>query len=175
MTCRICYEPENLVSVCKCDGSTKWVHIKCIQQWIDISKRKQCELCHGLFEHERLRPPQPFKVSYSETIIVGFFLGGVYTIFVWINMMFHLTWLSIANSVLFNSILIFLCLALTRVRKRTWSLIIAYFTTYAVFNTVMSIVHYDERLIPFYVSDISTVFILLTTDIFGAIFTNDRV
>ena len=28
--CRICYEPDNLIYPCKCKGSIKWVHEKCL-------------------------------------------------------------------------------------------------------------------------------------------------
>jgi len=43
--CRICYEPNNLHQLCKCDGTMKYVHKECIEKWIKVSNRKQCELC----------------------------------------------------------------------------------------------------------------------------------
>lgn len=41
--CRICLEDseedENpLISPCKCDGSMKFIHLKCLREWLD-SKR----------------------------------------------------------------------------------------------------------------------------------------
>ena len=62
-TCRICFgeaEPENpLISVCKCSGSMKYIHQKCLAGWIDSKKAVksssstitflwksfECELC----------------------------------------------------------------------------------------------------------------------------------
>jgi|MDSY01.1.fsa_nt_gb hypothetical protein len=43
--CRICYEPDNLVSVCKCTGTVEYVHFECLQKWISVSGATHCELC----------------------------------------------------------------------------------------------------------------------------------
>jgi hypothetical protein len=46
MTCRICYSSEgSLISVCGCLGTSAFVHKKCIQKWIRISQRSECEIC----------------------------------------------------------------------------------------------------------------------------------
>lgn len=69
--CRICHEsnePTNdmdldscgrLIAPCLCDGSLKYVHEKCIQQWIEISQSRKCELCH--FEYETRKYTKPIK------------------------------------------------------------------------------------------------------------------
>lgn len=52
-TCRICYgdygEISNeLISPCKCKGSTKWVHRECLNTWVTKKNRyirMQCEIC----------------------------------------------------------------------------------------------------------------------------------
>ena len=43
--CRICYEPDNLVSVCKCTGTVEYVHFECLSKWISVSGATKCELC----------------------------------------------------------------------------------------------------------------------------------
>lgn len=175
MTCRICYEPDNLTSVCKCDGSVKWVHIQCIQKWIDVSQRRNCELCHEPFEHHLLISPPAFKVSYIETVALGFFFGSTYTIFVWINAMFVIKWLTIVNFVLFNMVLVFLSLVLARVRKRMWPMILAYMGAYTMLNVVMNIIHYSPLVVPFYMGDAFIILALLTADVFAARFRDNRV
>jgi len=175
MTCRICYEPDNLTSVCKCDGSVKWVHIQCIQKWIDVSQRHNCELCHEPFEHRLLISPPAFKISYVETVALGSFFGSTYTIFVWINAMFVIKWLTILNFVLFNMVLVFLSLVLARVRKRPWPMILAYMCAYTILNIVMNIIHYSPLVVPFYLGDVFVVLVLLTTDIFATRFRDNRV
>ncbi|KAL5106760.1 E3 ubiquitin-protein ligase MARCHF1 [Taenia crassiceps] len=69
--CRICHESNEstnavefnsygrLIAPCLCDGSLKYVHEKCIQQWIEISQSKKCELCH--FEYETRKYTKPMK------------------------------------------------------------------------------------------------------------------
>ena len=50
MACRICYESgEGLHSVCKCDGTIKYVHKECIVKWQKISKATHCELCKAKY------------------------------------------------------------------------------------------------------------------------------
>ena len=48
--CRICFEhSSDLISVCKCEGSIKFVHEKCIKTWVETTnkdvKGAVCELC----------------------------------------------------------------------------------------------------------------------------------
>ena len=50
MACRICYESgEGLHSVCKCDGTIKYVLKDCIVKWQKISKATHCELCKSKY------------------------------------------------------------------------------------------------------------------------------
>ena len=52
--CRVCLDVEGedeeqnagqLVRVCPCDGSSKYIHDKCLSQWIDHSGKKTCPNC----------------------------------------------------------------------------------------------------------------------------------
>jgi uncharacterized membrane protein len=63
-TCRICFEPENLISVCNCDGTMKYVHKECIEKWIIISHRKNCELCHAPYTIHVERPIEWARFFY---------------------------------------------------------------------------------------------------------------
>ena len=47
--CRICYEPASLVSVCDCKGSVRYIHPHCLVQWISVSGRTTCEICHAKY------------------------------------------------------------------------------------------------------------------------------
>lgn len=48
--CRICYDEietqsNKLICPCKCNGSIKWIHEKCLIKWIDISHKMKCQQC----------------------------------------------------------------------------------------------------------------------------------
>ena len=68
-TCRICFDCESekedpLISPCKCSGSMKYVHLKCLRQWLSRNENKKiapnvttytwkafhCELCKDKLE-----------------------------------------------------------------------------------------------------------------------------
>lgn len=46
-SCRICFEKKGLlISPCKCTGTTKFVHRKCLHEWLNYANNpKQCEIC----------------------------------------------------------------------------------------------------------------------------------
>ncbi len=71
MACRICHEPENLISICGCKGTSEFVHEKCILKWIAIKKDLTCEICQ-----------QPYKKKFKKQLksalfntILWFLLG----------------------------------------------------------------------------------------------------
>tara|TARA_X000000950_G_C13914942_1_gene660526 strand:+ start:3658 stop:4194 length:537 start_codon:yes stop_codon:yes gene_type:complete len=46
-SCRICYgEDGNLLSLCKCSGSLKYVHPECMEKWMQVSKTSRCNICN---------------------------------------------------------------------------------------------------------------------------------
>lgn len=49
-TCRICYEPDNLECLCECRGTVQFVHKECLEHWIQVSGKRNCELCGAKFE-----------------------------------------------------------------------------------------------------------------------------
>ena len=57
-TCRICRgegsKDEELFYPCKCSGSIKFVHQKCLMEWLSHSQKKHCELCKTPFRFTKL-------------------------------------------------------------------------------------------------------------------------
>lgn len=48
--CRICYaECGELVSLCECRGSMEFVHVECMNKWLDMSKKDHCPTCFMKF------------------------------------------------------------------------------------------------------------------------------
>ena len=48
MVCRICQtnnSQEPLISPCHCKGSMAYVHLSCLERWLNQSSRNYCELC----------------------------------------------------------------------------------------------------------------------------------
>ena len=82
MTCRICYENEgDLISVCDCSGSCKFVHLSCLHKWIEISNATNCEICQAEY---RLLKTHESKIVGHESKMVGLIfvlVGLVYSFF----------------------------------------------------------------------------------------------
>ena len=97
ITCRICLESsdeESLIAPCRCNGSSKFVHRDCLQQWIDVKKKKQCECCrsHYLQELSIDIPPSEDDIDISEqpgidvsSCIMLFVALIFFVYFVWCN------------------------------------------------------------------------------------------
>lgn len=85
MVCRICQTntaQECLISPCHCKGSLAYVHLSCLERWLNQSSRSYCELCmfqfnaiqtqrYGLFEGLRLwiRHPRNRNHVQSDLLI----------------------------------------------------------------------------------------------------------
>ena len=51
--CRICFcedEIEELENFCDCNGSIRWMHRKCLIQWIETSGNSTCRICNAEFD-----------------------------------------------------------------------------------------------------------------------------
>tara|TARA_B100001559_G_C16424364_1_gene586639 strand:- start:10 stop:570 length:561 start_codon:yes stop_codon:yes gene_type:complete len=75
MTCRICLEDGDTISVCQCKGTQGFVHKECIQKWIDISQKDHCELCRAKFPNNMLVPKFNGIADPIVTMIVLVSLG----------------------------------------------------------------------------------------------------
>lgn len=66
--CRICHCESTtempLISPCYCSGTLKYVHQKCLQQWIKSSQTRSCEVCRFSFIMQtKLKPFRKVKVE----------------------------------------------------------------------------------------------------------------
>ena len=159
MACRICYESEDLVRVCACDGSLKWVHVKCIQQWVDVSHRSTCELCGQPFRHERLRKPIHIK-RLTEWCILGMAIGCSETLMVWFMIMLLGPRTHSASIVhiaaIFMTVFSFLFFMTTVIlwvdNKKAMPYILSYFIAYTVSNIALQCAAPHVELLPFYIA-----------------------
>lgn len=68
-TCRICLDEkpdEVLFSPCRCSGSSKYVHMSCLNKWRteDLSNRNRCEICLYDYKTEKCDRPKFIKFGY---------------------------------------------------------------------------------------------------------------
>ena len=108
--CRICLEPYHLISVCACDGTMKWVHLKCIQEWIRVSRKTECEVCLAPYVYPGLKFYKPKKdITYNRLFLVSFPLGILSGLFLWLDRlstsfsMEHLFWYYVSITLMYNS------------------------------------------------------------------------
>jgi cation transport ATPase len=70
MTCRICLEDVDTISVCNCKGTQKHVHLKCIQKWAHQQGATNCELCQHPYDdivHRVVKTDQTDQTEAQET------------------------------------------------------------------------------------------------------------
>ncbi|KAK4747290.1 hypothetical protein SAY87_026327 [Trapa incisa] len=72
--CRICQEEDsitNLETPCACNGSLKFAHRKCVQQWCNEKGDINCEICHQPYQPGYTAPPPPPPSEDEEIDITG--------------------------------------------------------------------------------------------------------
>ena len=129
-SCRICYEPGKLISVCNCSGTTAGVHFDCIQKWINTSKRIRCEICHGLYKYPGLTFSKPDDQLRTErAILISLLLGMIHGITLWIDSHFEIQylWIFLFSCVLFNGCLIIICSILSKFKQRFQKIIFCFY------------------------------------------------
>jgi E3 ubiquitin-protein ligase DOA10 len=72
--CRVCHgesEPDNqLFFPCKCDGSIKYVHQECLEQWLKVSNKQKCELCGEVFHFQKVyKTDAPYHISLLDVVL----------------------------------------------------------------------------------------------------------
>ena len=74
--CRVCFEygAEPLYSPCKCDGSAKYIHEKCMLTWFHKTRRKSCEICLSKINIKSTGCKPLVKVCFQRNLIES--LGG---------------------------------------------------------------------------------------------------
>ncbi|XP_076621604.1 E3 ubiquitin-protein ligase MARCHF3-like [Colletes latitarsis] len=69
--CRICHtntSKEPLISPCRCKGTLAYVHLACLERWLNQTCRSYCELCRYRFnvvETPRYRLPESLRIWIS--------------------------------------------------------------------------------------------------------------
>ncbi|CAL7946792.1 unnamed protein product [Xylocopa violacea] len=71
IVCRICHtntSKERLISPCRCKGSLAYVHLACLERWLNQTCRSYCELCRyhfNVIETPRYRWPESLRIWIS--------------------------------------------------------------------------------------------------------------
>ncbi|XP_021746714.1 uncharacterized protein LOC110712552 [Chenopodium quinoa] len=76
--CRICQEEDCIASLevpCRCSGSLKYAHRKCVQRWCNEKGDITCEICHQPYQPNYTAPPPP---PHPEDTAID--IGGGWTI-----------------------------------------------------------------------------------------------
>jgi hypothetical protein len=83
-TCRYCFEGETynneLISPCLCKGSSKYIHLKCLQSWRLVNKdnpekRDYCEICKYHYAIKRVENILKYRIASDVTVwFLYFFL-----------------------------------------------------------------------------------------------------
>ena len=186
MTCRICYEPDNLITVCNCDGSVKWVHANCAQKWIDTSLRLTCEICDHPFDHELFKlPPRNVAMptsseltgmgllamsTSSELIGIGLLASCMHTMGIWLQVFLRIpgTWLSVLICMFYNMCFLTFSVCMWNRRQRVWKMVVSYFHSYCFLNSLMCFIAMDipENIWIFLFINIVVMVIVFIVDIF---------
>ena len=82
--CRICLEedsPENMIYPCKCKGTAKYVHKKCLNEWRTTADNREnfyrCEMCHYTYKINNIPIVESFLSKFFRFIInefIGFYI-----------------------------------------------------------------------------------------------------
>ena len=101
--CRICLESEGeMLNICHCKGSIKFVHKECIELWINttnnIEARTKCQLCQTNFDLSNIdtcrtirQRSNCFNVCLSDNCLI-------------IGIVFFVVMLVVLSIVIFNAI-----------------------------------------------------------------------
>ncbi|KAJ8563208.1 hypothetical protein K7X08_031660 [Anisodus acutangulus] len=77
--CRICQEEDSLKNLeipCRCSGSLKYAHRKCVQRWCDEKGDITCEICHQSYQPGYTAPPPPPQTDDTAIDIRAWTVGG---------------------------------------------------------------------------------------------------
>ena len=107
--CRICLDEDirdKLISPCRCNGTSKWVHEECLQTWrlanMNNDRANKCEICNAEYITRRI---QPF-----ETYIIYFYTSSPWieiAICIWFTMVGGILIYLIDSSTDYQSLKIF--------------------------------------------------------------------
>jgi hypothetical protein len=69
--CRICLDEDvddELISPCRCSGTSKWVHEACLQTWrlgnMNNDRSNKCEICHTEYMIKHIQPIETYFINF---------------------------------------------------------------------------------------------------------------
>ncbi len=145
-TCRICYEPNDLINVCRCSGTVGMVHLKCIQEWIRVSKKDTCEICKTEYVHDKITS---YNTIVSKKLGIYSFMTFVFGILngltAWIDVYYGhaVGWTAAINAFLFNSAQLVLAVAMRSERSRYWKIHVSFYIGFVI-STIPGLLLNDE-------------------------------
>ena len=59
---------------CDCDGYISWIHEDCLNEWLNISHRDECEFCNREYEYNYKINKQLFlkNINYKDVVVIFF-------------------------------------------------------------------------------------------------------
>ena len=115
--CRICLDDENtrnLISPCRCNGTSKYVHYKCLEEWRvnnpNPDAQVKCMECNTEYKIVNKYPIETFNVDYKKTILFKtllhpfFFILPMIGIFIGIEYLTHYQTSELLDSIVFTNI-----------------------------------------------------------------------
>lgn len=83
--CKICHSPCNdnspYAHPCKCNGSLKYIHVSCLNEWIKVTNSSKCGICKYPFKFQKT-----FKLGTPKSVpphyILLFLLKGILSVVV---------------------------------------------------------------------------------------------
>ena len=87
-TCKVCLQEDtvqNLITPCLCDGTSKYVHRKCLNDWRKVKLNNKCEIC--LYEY-KFEMTNELKNIINKYHILYDFYFVVYLIFIHLSCIF---------------------------------------------------------------------------------------
>lgn len=96
LICRICLDDEEthtLLTPCRCDGSSAYVHESCLMKWLQMSEKRKCEICLTPFILEYNRPLEelPRALSSLSGPAPALFVFSAFFASTWSSMIFNVS------------------------------------------------------------------------------------
>lgn len=85
--CRICYDDESnekFIHPCKCEGTMRYIHKKCLKKAIEICSKKSCELCKEEY-YFRIKVNKVFnKAKLCLNLQIGLFTWLIWVVVIFL-------------------------------------------------------------------------------------------
>ncbi|KAH9578849.1 zinc finger protein [Trypanosoma melophagium] len=69
--CRMCHQNSGvLVSPCRCEGSMKYVHSKCLSDWVFFHRSLSCEVCGVTYSVAKVLGYRPSQETHEKVVLL---------------------------------------------------------------------------------------------------------